>query len=290
MPCAQWSPVDFGNILSSLRNRRTNTSNVAQTDNRPRTPIASMKILNRLRSGLRAMSLRDFSCAAAACPFCGPSVFVRLNRSGSGIRCLRCAASTVHLSIGLVLRDIDADLSNLDVCEFSAHGPFADYLRKHAHSLALSEFHADAEPGSINHGTRHEDVQHLSYPDRRFDLVTHTEVLEHVPDDQRAFAELYRVIKPGGLMVFTVPLSSRPDTVERARLCDGQIEHLLPAVHHLDPWQKGIGILAYRDYGSDIEGRMRDAGFSDITIRRPQHRIPWLQACAVITARVARHE
>lgn len=247
-----------------------------------------MLLLKRIRSGLRTVRLRDFSIATAKCPFCGPSLFVRLDLTPSGIRCLRCAASTVHLSLGLSINSEVGALSGLRVCEFSASGPLVDFLKKNALTLALSEFQEGAAPGTMLGGTRHEDVQQLSYPDHCFDLVTHTEVLEHVADDHRAFSELNRVLKPGGRMIFTVPFSGRPDTVERSRMIDGQVDHLLPAVYHTDPWRKGAGILAFRDYGSDIESRLREAGFIDIAIRPPQHRIPWLQACTVISARRAK--
>jgi SAM-dependent methyltransferase len=278
---------EFMNRIASFHGGFQNPQRVDYSAAVQRSP-ASMLSLKRIRNGLREVRLREFSCGTSICPFCGPSLFVRLNRSASGIRCIRCAASSVHLSIGLVLRREIGSLSELDVCEFSASGPLVDYLKNNTRKLALSEYHEHVEPGGLRNGTRHEDMQQLSYPDHRFDLVTHTEVLEHVPDDRRALAELFRVIKPGGRMVFTVPLSGLPSTTERACLRDGRIEYLLPAVHHVDPWRKGSGILAYRDYGTDIEGRLLDAGFSDVSICHPQHRIPWLQARAVISARAGR--
>src|SRR6478609_9472013 len=36
----------------------------------------------------------------------------------------------------------------------------------------------------------------LTFPDNSFDTVVSTEVLEHVPDPQLAFREMYRVLKP----------------------------------------------------------------------------------------------
>jgi len=49
------------------------------------------------------------------------------------------------------------------------------------------------------------DILHLPFPDRTFELVICSEVLEHVPDHQRAIDEIVRVLKPGGDIVVSVP-------------------------------------------------------------------------------------
>ena len=238
----------------------------------------------RLRSGLALLRPREMAARLDRCPYCGPTLFVRLRREAIGVRCVRCAASAIHLVIGRALRDHVPDLADRDVCELSARGPLAAFLKRSAKSATLSEYFADAEPGSYRRGVRCEDVQRLSYPDASFDLVTHTEVLEHVPDDARAFAELFRVLRPGGLMLFTVPLHGGPTTVERARLENGTIRHLLEPVHHLDPLRHE-GILAFRDYGLDILDRLSSAGFVDARTLVPRARVPWLDELPVILAR-----
>lgn len=45
----------------------------------------------------------------------------------------------------------------------------------------------------------------LTFPDNEFDTVVSTEVLEHVPDPQRAVREMYRVLKPGGHLILSTP-------------------------------------------------------------------------------------
>ena len=177
--------------------------------------------ISRLRAGLSIMAPGTFSVRMASCPFCGISLFVRLNDGEAGLRCVRCAASTVHLSIGLAVANEVPDLSRAQVYELSASGPFVGHLRRKARAAEFSEYHPDVPPGTLWRGVRCEDVQALTWPDARFDLVTHSEVFEHVPDDARGFSELRRVLRPGGKMVFTVPLFDAPDTVERARVRGG---------------------------------------------------------------------
>ena len=52
---------------------------------------------------------------------------------------------------------------------------------------------------------RQGSVMKIPYPDKTFDAVVSGEVLEHVPDDVSAITEFYRVLRPGGICVASVP-------------------------------------------------------------------------------------
>ena len=49
------------------------------------------------------------------------------------------------------------------------------------------------------------DATALPFPDAAFDAVITSEVLEHIPDDVGALAELRRVVRRGGVVAVTVP-------------------------------------------------------------------------------------
>src|SRR5665811_1245365 len=49
------------------------------------------------------------------------------------------------------------------------------------------------------------DALRLPFADGSFDRVIASEVLEHIPEDGSAMAELSRVLRPGGTMAVTVP-------------------------------------------------------------------------------------
>jgi SAM-dependent methyltransferase len=50
----------------------------------------------------------------------------------------------------------------------------------------------------------------LPFPDGLFDSCLCTEVLEHIPDDNRAVAELARCLRPGGRLLLSVPHPPAP--------------------------------------------------------------------------------
>jgi glycosyltransferase involved in cell wall biosynthesis/SAM-dependent methyltransferase len=54
------------------------------------------------------------------------------------------------------------------------------------------------------------DIHDLPFPDNAFDKVLMTEVLEHIADDRRAMDEIYRVLKPGGVLALSVPHANYP--------------------------------------------------------------------------------
>jgi len=50
-------------------------------------------------------------------------------------------------------------------------------------------------------------AEKLPFPDASFDMVFSSHVLEHIPDQERANREIFRVLKPGGVHFCVVPAS-----------------------------------------------------------------------------------
>jgi SAM-dependent methyltransferase len=63
--------------------------------------------------------------------------------------------------------------------------------------------------GYVTFGEHDEDINgdllHLPFPDGAFDGVVLTEVLEHCTDPPTAMREVFRVLRPGGLLLVTSP-------------------------------------------------------------------------------------
>jgi SAM-dependent methyltransferase len=60
-------------------------------------------------------------------------------------------------------------------------------------------------PGSPPGGAVNGDALALPFPDATFDRIICSEVLEHIWGDERAIAEITRILKPGGKLAVTVP-------------------------------------------------------------------------------------
>lgn len=205
------------------------------------------------------------------CEICGKSrLCVRTDPHPlPGTRCITCGGTAKHRGIYAVLqqlygRQLDA-LRGASVYELSAHGALFQALQRQAKSvgfsLICSEF-VDATPsGAIVNGVRCENIERLTFTDHSFDLITSTDVFEHVEDDFAGFREIARVLKPGGHFVFTVPYEIGPTLIRGVRDADGTIRHIMPPEYHGDPW-RGMSVYTWRTYGADIVERMASAGLS----------------------------
>lgn len=54
------------------------------------------------------------------------------------------------------------------------------------------------------------NLYQVPFADASFDKIIFSEVIEHIPDDRQALAELYRVLAPGGVLALTTPNANYP--------------------------------------------------------------------------------
>ena len=89
-------------------------------------------------------------------------------------------------------------------------GILSYYLREKGGRWFHSEFDrnlAQATQGLISKNVLLIEETALPFADRTFDLILAVDVLEHLPDDQKLIRELYRLMKPEGTLLVTVPHS-----------------------------------------------------------------------------------
>ncbi len=95
------------------------------------------------------------------------------------------------------------------------------------------------------------DICNLPFKENTYDFILCNHVLEHIPDDEKAMQEIYRILKPGGTAILQIPQDlsrkhtfeddSITDPKERARIF-GQYDHV-------------------RVYGRDFFDKLRKIGF-----------------------------
>jgi SAM-dependent methyltransferase len=154
------------------------------------------------------------------------------------------------------------DLRGLSVYELQAKGAIHDKL----HALpgyVCSEYYPDIPSGQRNErGILCQDAACLSFADQSFDLVISQDVLEHMEDPWAGFAEIQRVLRPGGMHIFTVPLHEGLKTRPRTRRGHaGELIPLLPPVRHKDPLNSE-GAFVFWDYGDDLPQLLAVRGIS----------------------------
>lgn len=220
----------------------------------------------RLRVAWSMAQLSELTLRPQICPMCGPSLFIRLCADSSGVRCIRCAGSAIATSLAAVLRSVCPEFGTKRVYELSSQGPLFEFLHREVTELTWSEYFEDVSSGQFRGRVQCQNVERLTFADASFDICTSTEVFEHVADDAKGFAEIRRVLRKGGLFVFTVPLTQATETVERAAVRNGSVQYLLPPTYHDDRLRGRGHVLVFRDYGLDITRRLERAGFSTAQI------------------------
>jgi len=83
---------------------------------------------------------------------------------------------------------------------------------------------------------KNEDIQKLSLPSGKFDLILCNHVIEHIPSDEAAMAEMSRILKENGRAIITIPGNFRREQTV-------YFDHLKFNGH-------------YRDYGLDVINKL----------------------------------
>jgi SAM-dependent methyltransferase len=138
--------------------------------------------------------------------------------------------------------------SRLQVLEINAAGMLHNALRR--------------MPGHLLASWPEVDMRALPHGDGRFDLVVHSDSLEHVANPVRALAECRRVLRPGGALCFTTPIVVGRMTRDRAGL---------PPSHHGNPGTAADDYQVQTEYGADAWTQLMLAGFERIGITAVQY-------------------
>ena len=181
------------------------------------------------------------------CPICGVhSVFLDFGRKPRpNALCENCKSLERHRLIWLFLRKKTDFFSNQRLA-------ILHIAPEHCFMVRFDNFFEQYLSGDLNRFDVKEkiDITQINHDKESFDVILCNHVLEHIIDDRKAIAELYRVLRKGRWAIITVPLYGRTTyedysiTSPADRLAVfGQEDHV-------------------RKYGYDIESRLTEAGFN----------------------------
>jgi SAM-dependent methyltransferase len=200
-----------------------------------------------------------------ACNICGWRGRRFLTYLHKHVLCPQCGAQIRHRLLAAAL-DVPAVASrlNLDgiVLHLSPEYCLGLVFRARARRYVRADFAASG-------CDIRQDATRMAFGSGVADVLISCDMLEHIPDDRGALAEFYRVLRPGGTAILTVPQS---DTAA-STLEDASID--TPAARAREYGQSDHA----RNYGADFVDRVRDAGFA----------VTLIGASAFEPAVVARH-
>jgi SAM-dependent methyltransferase len=232
------------------------------------------------RIGPARLSAMSFVVGAGRCGVCGHTgEYVRTEApTRENHECQACRASLRYrlqasaitaaygcpdLPLAKLLEQ--ASFRDLVIYEPGIIGPFRSLLRGLPDYFS-SYYWPDVPPGEDREGVRCEDLRSLTFSDDSLDLVISSDIFEHVRGPMPAFAEILRVLRPGGYHIFTVPLLWPLPGATQARVdySGPEDKFLVPPEYHGSPLDPK-GSLVYTDFGMDLPEELRELGFETVT-------------------------
>jgi SAM-dependent methyltransferase len=96
---------------------------------------------------------------------------------------------------------------------------------------------ADPNMGRVDYKL---DLQNLPFDDATYDFVFASHVLEHIPNDEQAIAEIRRILRPNGIAVLPVPLVAEK-TVEYPEANPNETFHVrAPGLDYFDRYRRSF--------------------------------------------------
>ena len=169
--------------------------------------------------------------------------------------CQRCRSIPRQRALVEVLTQFRPNWRKLKIHESS---PSMGFFFKQCPGYTVSQFLEDVPLGEYRDGFRSENLERMTFPDAQFDIFITQDVFEHIFNPELAMREIMRVLRDGGIHIFTSPKhKSLLKTVCRARLANGTVDHVLEPSYHGNPIGDGRSLVTF-DYGTDFDDLIQE--------------------------------
>lgn len=182
---------------------------------------------------------------------------------GANLRSIAlCNAVRAFLGTDLTLNALiqSASARHLEILEVNEAGSLTTTLRQF--------------PGHQLASYPEVDMHTLPYADASFDLVLHSDTLEHVRQPVHALGECLRVLRPEGALCFTVPIVVGRMSRGRAGLSN---------TYHGGPQASPDDFMVHTEYGADAWTQVIEAGFQRVEL----HTVAYPAAIAMLARKRA---
>ncbi|MEM7646108.1 MAG: methyltransferase domain-containing protein [Pseudomonadota bacterium] len=178
------------------------------------------------------------------CPNCGyQGPFKTHKRTGRpNATCPKCGFKERHRLLTLLYNSQDF-FSDKKVLHIGPEFEFAHYFKNSKQYVT-----ADLDQAGVDLNF---DLTKAPLESGSFDVIVINHVLEHIPQDQKALEEMFRILSPGGLAIITVPVEKSYEiTFEDPKINTPELREIYYGRHdHV------------RFYGRDIVEKVSNAGF-----------------------------
>ena len=183
-----------------------------------------------------------------------------------GTSCIDCGA---NLRIMALAKAVGSAVgTRLPLRHAVEHGLLADWKVLDCNGAEGISATLSVLPGYLRADYPAYDMQRLPLADGSFDLIIHSDTLEHIEHPVLALEECRRVLSPRGRLCFTIPIVVGRMTRRR----DG----LAPS-YHGDPATASNDLLVHTEFGADAWTFVHLAGFSSLAL----HQIDFPSAIAI---------
>jgi SAM-dependent methyltransferase len=212
------------------------------------------------------------------CTVCGSLAFMKRIKENlrESCDCSACGATNRKRQIALIVCDavrrtlgggVDSirDLPkypNLVIYNTETGGALSRELSRMKNYFSSEYFGEGHKSGETVNGKMHQDLMALSFENESIDFVISSDVFEHIPYPYKAHEEIYRVLRPKGRHIFTVPFYKTRFLDESRTSIDaeGNITHTMPPLRHGDP-VRPEGALVHNIFALEMVVNLARIGF-----------------------------
>ncbi len=176
------------------------------------------RFLQRNKKSLRKLTAVMYRGSIYQCTICDIKLRKFVKLKNDNLLCPNCGSLARTRRLWQV---IEHELPNKTILHFSPSKTFKEKLEK----LCGSNYSSSDFVGEFD-ATKNLDITATGEPDNFYDIIICYHVLEHIPNDQKAMQELFRIVKPGGQCVIQTPFKEgdiyENDAITSAQ---GRLEH-----------------------------------------------------------------